>query len=159
MTQKDKQHFLKTFGWYRGITLGIIDQIPEDFFAKRLSEKSLTLYCQLVDLGDMQLHILGRLLGKELRTEDVHILLDSRPSKAKLKEYLLRCHATFEDALFSEKIEGKTLDWYGRFSFDGAGTLYFLLAHESLHHGEILSLIYSLGLPMPKAFQDTWGMC
>jgi hypothetical protein len=158
MTKSEKKQYLNMFLWYRNITLGFVEQLPEQSLDDKLCGHSMTIYCQVVDLGDMQLKILGMMLGKNL-LEDTTEVLTGKHTKERLRSYLIHCHERFVHHFLTSNMKGKTLNWYGRFSFDLRGALVFLIAHESLHHGEILSFIYGKNKEMPQAFSQTWGMC
>ena len=146
--------FIHTFQWYRNISLKLLDQLQETSLNDRLSPRSLTLNYQIIDLGDMQLRVLERLTGKKIpykgRPSDVCT------SKKEISEYLKKCMRYFCREIKNIDSD-KRMDWFGQMNLNFSETLSFILAHEAMHHGEILSFIYARNLPMPPIFKNTFG--
>jgi hypothetical protein len=78
-------------------------------------------------------------------------------SKEAIIEYLQNSYKMVLSELEVTDPASASLDWFGRMHFDFDEALTFMLAHEAMHHGEILSFIFQKDLPMPQIFKDTWG--
>lgn len=146
--------FLTSFSWYRKLTKKMLEEIPFEYFNQSLSSRSLTLSCQFIDMGDMQLRVIESLTGKKTG----HILrpTDNVATKEEIVSYIDACNDHFEKEIAMVSHDAR-MDWFGRMDFDLKGTLDFLLAHEAMHHGEILSFIFSKNIQMPPSLKDTWG--
>ncbi len=152
----DLDHFQKTFSWYRKLSLDLLNQIPAKYLTEQLSTRSLSLRIQFVDLGDMELRVLKKTVGKKL----LHTIAEpsKNASKKEITDYINECHKLFLKEVKKNEGNGETCcNWYGRMKFDLSETLTFLIAHEAMHHGEILAFIQAKKIPMPKIFKDTWG--
>lgn len=147
--------FKTTFSWYRNLTLELIRQFPEALLRQQLSERSIPINIQFIDLGDMQLKIAEKVTGKTF--PHVHRPSNESTDKNKIIEYLVEANKLFFEALQSVDVNSANLDWFGRMDFNFEESLSFLLAHEAMHHGEILSFIFAKDLPMPEALKNTWG--
>lgn len=149
--------FKKTFSWYRNLSLKLLREIPDKYLNEQLSPKSLSLCFQFIDLGEMELRVLERTTGEKI-THLIHEPSKKNASKKEIISYINQCHQLFLKEV--KKLEGNGnsyCNWYGRMKFDLSETLTFLLAHEAMHHGEILAFIQAKKVPMPKAFKQTWG--
>jgi hypothetical protein len=150
------EDFIKSFTWYRNLTIGIAQQVPHANLQDRISDRSLTLSVQIIDMGDFQIKVLEMMTGKKFADQ----LTRPNPTTATNEEiatYLQACHDLFSKELRANANSLQGINWYGRMQFDPKETLEFLHAHETMHHGEILSVIYQKNLPMPKILTDTWG--
>lgn len=147
--------FKKTFGWYRNLTIELLKQLPEDRMDDQISSRSIPIRCQLIDLGDMQLKIVGLMGAKHMGT--FKRPSETTGSKDEIISYLNESHKAVLKALEGMNPQTASLDWFGRMHFEFDEALAFMLAHEAMHHGEILSFIFAKDLPMPNAFKDTWG--
>lgn len=151
------KNFLKTLTWYRSISNKLIDEIPMDHMHQSISHRSLPPACQLVDLGDFHMRVVKLIdpKAKDLKRPD-----PASATKAEIKNYIAKTQKVLEKTLFA--IPNKkdfTITWFDRMTFTFPDVLSFVLAHEAMHHGELMSYIYDKDLPMPHAFTDTWGMC
>jgi hypothetical protein len=147
------EDYLNSYSWFRSLTLELVEQLKDDL-DKQINDRSLTLRTQVIDMGEFQLKGLGMLMGKQLE-------MPSQPSmetasSQEIIAYLKECQAVFETEIMNVTEEMK-LDWYGRMEFDTKQALNFLMAHETMHHGEILSCVFARDIKMPKAFKLTWG--
>lgn len=150
-------NFLHTLNWYRSISTKLIEEIPANYMHERISDRSLTPACQLVDLGDFHLRVCKLIdpLSQDIKRPD-----PSTATKKQMIDYIGNTQKVLEKTLFSIKDkENFTITWFDRMTFNFPDVLSFILAHEAMHHGELMSFIYDKDLPMPKAFTETWGMC
>jgi len=151
------KNFFKTLTWYRSISNNLINEIPDSHMHKRISKRSLTPACQLVDLGDFHLRVC-KLINPRAR-------MINRPdpktaSKMEMIGYLEKTQKVLESTLFGiPNKQNFTITWFDRMTFTFPDVLSFILAHEAMHHGELMSFVYEKDLPMPRAFSETWGMC
>lgn len=122
----------------------------------QISSRSIPIRCQLIDLGDMQLKIVGLMGGKHMGT--FKRPSETTGSKDEIISYLNESHKAVLKTLETMDPQTTSLDWFGRMRFNFDEALAFMLAHEAMHHGEILSFIFAKDLPMPNAFKDTWGL-
>jgi hypothetical protein len=149
--------FLKTLSWYRKISNKLIDEITPDQMHQQISHRSLTPACQLVDLGDFHLRVASLISGQEEKIVRPDPELANKPA---MVAYIHQTQKVLEKALNAiPNKEQFTVTWYDRMTFNLPDVLSFVLAHEAMHHGELMSFIYAKDLPMPKAFTETWGMC
>ena len=51
----DLNSFKKIFSWYRALSIALIKEMPEDMLNEQISDRSLPVRCQVIDLGLMQL--------------------------------------------------------------------------------------------------------
>ncbi len=151
------KRFFKTLDWYRTISNNLTREIPQEYMHQSISERSLTPACQLVDLGDFHLRVCKLITGKTVEVQ--------RPDPATAKseemiQYIAKCDAILRKTLLAIPNKDKfSLTWFDRMTFNLPDVLSFILAHEAMHHGELMSFIYDKDLPMPRAFTETWGMC
>lgn len=147
--------FITSFKWYRDLSLQLLNEIPDKAMSEKISKRSLPMGEQFIDLGDMQLKIVEQLVEKKLFD------LNKRPSfptsKEIIKEYLISSDSLVNKELRALTDYSRGVDWFGRMKFNFWNSLTFLLAHEAMHHGEILSFIYGSKHTMPPALRDTWG--
>jgi hypothetical protein len=141
--------FLKAFAWYRSLSLRLLDEIQDDMLSTQISERSLPVREQFIDLGIMQIKILEMLSNKPF-ADQVNQPSTTDATKEQIKTYLLEC-----DKIFKENIV--KLNWFGRMDFSFKEALFFSLSHEAMHHGEVLSWIFAKNIDMPQAFKETWG--
>lgn len=146
--------FIQTFSWHRNLTKKLLEEIPFEYFTEQLAPRSLTLSCQFIDIGDMQLRMIEMLGGK--KPTAIKRPIDNKASKEEIAKYMDECNAFFEREIRTISSEAR-MDWFGRMNFGFSETLAFLLAHEAMHHGEILSFIFGKNIPMPRSFKTTWG--
>jgi len=151
------KNFLHTLTWYRSISNNLIDEIPNDYMHQQISSRSLPPACQLVDLGDFHLRVASLI---DSSAEKVERPDPDTATKQQMKDYLVKTQAVLEKTLFAIKDkENFTITWFDRMTFNFPDVLSFIMAHEAMHHGELMSFVYDKDLPMPKAFTETWGMC
>lgn len=150
------EKFVKRFAWYRGITIGLLKQLPADQLNERISERSLPMRLQIVDLGDVQLQILEMLTGKIFK-DQLERPDPETGSVEEIEKYLNECQKIFAENVVLFDDENKKISWFDRMDFDYQELLTFLQAHEAMHHGEILSFVYAKGIPMPQVLKETWG--
>ena len=148
--------FITTFSWYRNVSLKLLEQLPQEALLEQISDRSCTVSIQFTDLGDTELKVVGDIVGKDLRA------LVTRPaltctSKAEIAGYLAACSAIAKKELETFPHAESSSSWYGRINFTLPQALTFIIAHEAMHHGEILSFIYAKNLPMPAILKTTWG--
>lgn len=151
------KNFLHTLYWYRSISNKLIEEIPAEYMHQRISDRSLPPACQLVDLGDFHQRV-SKLIDPA--SQGVQRPDPETATKEEMVEYIAKTQKVLEKVLFgiSDK-ENFTITWFDRMTFNFPDVLSFILAHEAMHHGELMSFIYDKDLPMPKAFTETWGMC
>lgn len=154
--KKEIRDFLRTFAWYRDLTKRLVKEMPQDHFNTAMCDRSSSPSIQFFDMGDFQLRVVGRIVGKDLQTQVPKPKWDTS-SKQDLINYLEACDALMTKELTAFDKSDITFDWYGRMKFNLHETLGFLLAHEAMHHGELLSFIFKMDLPMPAGFKETWG--
>ncbi len=148
--------FLHAFRWHRNLSKQLLVDIPFEYFGEQLSPRSLTLSTQFIDLGDMQLKAIDLLLGKNKKSITLVRPVDNKATKEEILAYIETCNTYFEEEV--RKVpEDARMDWFGRMNFDLKESLAFFLAHEAMHHGEILSFIFAKNIPMPPSFKKTWG--
>lgn len=148
------ENFTKSYRWLRNLSLKLLDSFSEEELELTLSDRSLKLRTQFIDLGITQLTVAYKTAGKDPRT-----LISNIPdtsNKEEIKLSLNECEQKMFDQINLFKGDER-LDWFGRMNFDFSQSLDFIIFHESMHHGEVLSLIYAKNLKMPKAFKSTWG--
>jgi hypothetical protein len=151
------KNFLQTLTWYRSISNRLIDEIPAKYMHEAISYRSLPPACQLVDLGDFHMRVV-KLINP--RAKDIVRPNPDNATKQEMKSYISKTQKTLEKTLFAiPNKENFTITWFDRMTFTFPDILSFILAHEAMHHGELMSFIYDKDLPMPHAFTDTWGMC
>lgn len=149
--------FFKAFAWYRIISNRLIDEIPPEFMQQQISSRSLTPACQFVDLGDFHLRVCNLIEG---HVEDIARPDPTTATPEEIKAYIARCQEILKKVLIAvPDKEHFTITWFDRMTFTFPEVMTFILAHEAMHHGELMSFIYNKNLPMTKAFTDTWGMC
>lgn len=77
---------------------------------------------------------------------------DSR-TKAALQDEFSRVKTEWQNAIET----GKSVDWPdGKTSVDGH--IYKLIAHERLHHGQIISYFTLAGIELPPVFKANWAL-
>lgn len=147
--------FKKIFSWYRNLSIELLKQLPEEKLNDQISSRSLPVRCQIIDLGDMQLKTVERMgarnIGHFQRPNE------KTATKEEIIAYLTQTLEATMKILETMDPATTTLDWFGRMKFNFQEALAFLLAHEAMHHGEILSFIFAKDVEMPKAFKSTWG--
>jgi len=149
--------FGKTFEWYRNISIQLLEEFPTKLLSEQVSTRSLCLAHQFIDLGEMELRVLERITKKKYNKKIAQPNAEKTNGREIIK-YLTACHALFLSEV--EHIPNKDeccCNWFDRMHFDLSEALTFLIAHEAMHHGEILSFIQTKNLPMPKILQRTWG--
>jgi hypothetical protein len=156
MTDKNIQDFLTSFQWYRDLSLALFEELAEEQLTLQVSERSLTLRAQFIDLGILQVKILELLSGNKFfdRVTQPDELL---ATKEDIIAYLADCNKLFIENILQVSNRDITISWFGRMSFTFEQALHFLLAHEAMHHGEMLSCIFANNIEMPSAFKKTWG--
>jgi alpha-ketoglutarate-dependent taurine dioxygenase len=150
----DLNSFKKIFSWYRALSIALIKEMPEDMLNEQISDRSLPVRCQVIDLGLMQL-ITAEKMGASITKPEKPD--DETASKEEIINYLNQTHEIVLNGLAELDPATVELDWFGRMHFSYEEALAFMLSHEAMHHGEILSFIFAKNLPMPQAFKDTWG--
>jgi uncharacterized damage-inducible protein DinB len=151
------EDFFSSFQWYRELSHRLLEELSPEVLQMQINERSLPVIEQFIDLGDMQLKMSEFISGVK------PILAVERPNpmnttKEQVKIYLLECEQVFKDTL--SKVENEdsiSVSWFDRMKFNFKQALHFVLAHEAMHHGEILSFIFAKQVPMPPAFKQTWG--
>lgn len=150
----DIKEFQKAFSWYRELSKQLLLEIPEKYLYQEICPRSLKLVYQFIDLGEMQLRVLSRITGKEY---DMTLPSAEKIDKQEIIAFMDTCSETFFQEISHLDKKTAQMDWFGRMQFDFGQALSFLLSHESMHHGEILSFVYDKDMPMPPAFKKTWG--
>ncbi len=150
----DLNTFKKNFSWYRALSIALLKEMPEEMLNEQISDRSLPVRCQIIDLGLMQL-ITAEKMGATVRKPQKPS--DETATKEEIINYLNETHEIVLNTLNELDPSTVQLDWFGRMHFNFEEALAFMLSHEAMHHGEILSFIFAKNLPMPQAFKDTWG--
>jgi hypothetical protein len=148
--------FTLNYSWYRNLSLRLLDEIPEGYLGQSISERSLSLRHQFIDLGILPLKILELLLDRNFFNL-CPLPDENTANKTQILEYLKKSNEIFEENITKVTDATATISWFGRMDFNCQQALNFILAHEAMHHGEILSFIFAKNIEMPAAYKETWG--
>ena len=138
------QKFLDTLNWYRKISFKLIDEIPAEYMHQQISSRSLQPACQLVDLGDFHLRVAHLI---DPNADQVERPNPDTATPQEIKDYISKTQKVLETVLMViEDKENFTITWFDRMTFNFPDVLSFVLAHEAMHHGELMSFIYDKDL-------------
>lgn len=153
---KSISQWITTYNWYRNLTILLIEQMPETLYAESIAVRSLPLRTQFIDMGDVQLKIIGMVTNLDLK-QNIARPSEHTATPAEIIAYLHECSRVAEDALRIVEKTDITINWHDRMQFTFHEALSFLLAHEAMHHGELLSFVFVKDIQMPDVFKNTWG--
>ena len=150
----------------RGETLELLGCLDDELLGfKPEGERWQTMAYQFACMARTQLVYAQALARGEMNFAD--FADPSFPDKhahrtgAELRQLLDDADTTFRTAAqkVSQKLAGKgEVRWPEAGPVNGASHIYRLLAHERLHHGQLIAYFTLAGLELPPHFTRTWAL-
>lgn len=140
--------------WARGLTVELLNACSDSDLEFRLNESSGALWKQFRHIGRVHENYLTSIEAGTAKFDTASATYSGGNSKSNLLGYFEQLQARHEAAMQGLN-SAATVDWFGEVvSIELHLTR--LLAHETLHHGQLILYWRALGCEFPEGWGD-WG--
>ena len=140
--------------WARGLTVDLLNACSDLDLEFQLTENSGELWKQFRHIGRVHENYLTSIEVGSAAFDTASGSYSAGNSKADLLSYFETLQAQHQTTMASVSTD-TTIDWFGE-SVSLELHLTRLLAHETLHHGQLILYWRALGNEFPKSWGD-WG--